>query len=181
MVKAAQAGLPLAQFQVGYRLLTGLDCRADPTKALTWLHMAAAQHETTADVILATRLLSGTPNAAATAQAKEWLEKAVAGGNEYGELYLSALLAAAPDPAIRDPKRALLLLRKVYAGVKDDPGADEIRAAAQAASGDFPGAIQSEQGAIAAARKLRWDLSPLQQRLTSYRAQKPWYGELLAF
>lgn len=181
MVKAAQAGLPLAQFQVGYRLLIGLDCRPDPAKALKWLQMAAAKHETTADVILAVRLLSGTPDATATAAAKEWLEQAVAGGNEYGELYLSALLASAPEPQARDPKRALLLLDKIYVGVKDEPIAGEIRAAAQAGTGDFVDAIQSEQGAIAEAHKLGWDLAPLEQRLAVYAAHKPWYGDLLSF
>jgi Sel1 repeat len=181
LVKAAQAGLPLAQFQVGYRLLTGLECRADLAKALKWLHMAADQNETSADVVLATRLLHGTPDAAATAQAKDWLERSVAGGNEYGELYLAAMLASVPQPQLRDPRRALLLLSKVYPGVDSDPTASEIRAAAQAAEGDFQDAVQSEQGAIAKAHKMGWNLSPLEHRLALYQSRKPWYGDLLAF
>ncbi|MGH8297389.1 MAG: energy transducer TonB, partial [Steroidobacteraceae bacterium] len=181
LVKAAQSGLPLAQFQVGYRLLIGLECRPDLAKALEWLHMAAAQHQTSADLVLAARLLQGTPNAAATARAKEWLEQAVAGGNSYGEMYLAALLATAPDAQLRDPARALSLLKKVYADVHENPTATEIRAAAQAAEGDFAGAVQSERKAIADAGKLGWDLSPLEQRLALYQARKPWHGNLLAF
>lgn len=181
LVKAAQAGLPLAQFQVGYRLLAGLECRPDLAKALEWLHLAAAQHETSADLVLAARLLRGTPSAAATARAKEWLEQAVAGGNSYGEMYLAALLATAPDARLRDPARALSLLKNVYAGVHENPTALEIRAAAQAAEGHFAGAVQSEQKAIADAGKLDWDLSPLEERLALYRARKPWHGNLLDF
>lgn len=143
--------------------------------------MAAAQHQTSADLVLAARLLQGTPNAAATARAKEWLEQAVAGGNSYGELYLAALLATAPDPQVRDPVRALSLLEKVYASVHENPTATEIRAAAQAAEGDFAGAVQSERKAIGDAGKLGWDLSPLEQRLALYQARKPWHGNLLAF
>lgn len=180
-VKAAQAGLPLAQFQVGFSLLRGVDCRSDTVKAIRWLRMAAAQNEPNAEVTLAMGALSGSGGFGTTAQASNWLEKAAAQGNHDGELYLTALLAAAPNPQLRDPQRALELLQKAFDQLDDDPAASEIRAAAQAAEGDFPDAVKSEKRAIRDAHFLEWDLSPLQARLATYQAGKPWYGDLLDF
>jgi len=177
-VKAAQAGQPLAQFEVGYSLLEGLACRPDEAKAMVWLDMAADHGDPSAEILLATRLLTGNGGAAEGAKARDWLERAAATGNEDGELFLSALLASAPQPELRDPKRALELLKKVK-GDGDDPIVGEIRAAALAAEGHFPDAVKSEQRAIREAGWLRWDLASLQQRLAHYQTSQPWYGNLL--
>ena len=61
--------------------------------------------------------------------------------------------------------------------VYDDPVGFEIRAAAEAAEGDFAHAVKTEQKAIRRAQPLKWDLSPLH----AYLAGKPWYGNLLDF
>lgn len=180
-LRAAQSGLAPAQFEVGYSLLMGLDCERNDGKAIKWLRMAAAQNEPNAEVTLAIGAMKGSPGFGSIEQAKSWLEQAAARGNHDGELYLSALLAAGPDPSLRDPRRALGLLRKVFYHVDDNPTAYEIRASAQAAEGDFAGAVKSEKAAIRSAHHLRWDLSPLQARLAAYRADKPWYGDLLEF
>ena len=67
--------------------------------------------------------------------------------------------------------------------VKEDLGGDptefEIRAAAQAASGQFAKAVESEQQALAMAKRLKWDLAPLNERLAHYQSAQPWYGNLL--
>lgn len=180
-LRAAQSGVPLAQFEVGYSLLIGLGCVRDEAKALNWLRMAADQNEPNAEVTLATGAMKGSPQFGNIAQAKTWLEKAAAQGNRDGGLYLSALLAAAPEPTLRDPQRALELLQKVFHHVYIDPIGFEIRAAAQASQGHFGDAVESEKKAIRRAHSLRWDLSPLQARLASYQAGKPWYGNLLDF
>lgn len=180
-VRAAQAGIPLAQFEVGYSLLVGIACARDPVKALKWLHMAADQHDANAEVTLAMGAMKGSPGFGEIAQAKGWLEQAAAQGNQDGELYLSALLAAAPDSGLRQPQRALGMLQKISHYVADDPTALEVRAAAQAAGGDVPDAVKSEEQAIAKAHYMGWDLSPLRARLAVYQAGKPWYGDLLEF
>lgn len=180
-VKAAQAGLPLAQFEVGFSLLSGIDCRPEEGKAIEWLRMAADQNEPNAEVTLAMGALRGSAGFGDAAQARRWLEKAAAQGNHEGELYLSALLAAAPDPHLRDPHRALELLQKAFDELEDDPTPFDIQAAAQAAEGDFPSAVKSEKKAIRSAHFLGWDLSPLQARLAAYQAHKPWYGDLVGF
>jgi hypothetical protein len=95
-------------------------------------------------------------------------------------LYLSAILAATPVAELRNSQRALQMIQGVsYAG--EDPTAFEIRAAAQAGSGDFAGSVKNEREAIALATKLEWNLAPLNERLVRYESRQPWYGDLLAF
>lgn len=188
LVKAAQAGLPVAQYEVGHMLLMGRECWRDDAKGLKWIRLAAEQGEPTADVTLATRLLRGTPSAANVAQAKEWLERGAATGNDTripnssddARLLLAAVLAATPEASLRDPARALDLLKRVQ-DVDEDPTPYEIQAAAAAAQGDFGHAVGAEQSAVSRATRLGWDLAPLQQRLSLYRSGKPWYGSLLEF
>jgi len=188
ILKAAQAGVPVAQYEVGHRLLTGHGWWRDDAKGLKWMQMAAVQGEPTADITLATRLLRGTPSAANVAQAKEWLERGAATGNDTripnssddARLLLAAVLAATGEASLRDPSRALDLLKRVQ-DVDEDPTPYEIRAAAEAAQGDFSHAAGAEQSAISRATRLGWDLAPLQQRLSLYQSGKPWYGSLLEF
>lgn len=188
LVKAAQAGEPVAQYEVAHSLLNGDGCRRDEVKGLKWLQMAADQNEPNADITLATRLLRGTPSAADLKQAKGWLERAAAlteddgipNSSEDARLLLAAILAAAPQASLRDPSRALQLLKNVH-DVEEDPTPADVRAAAQAAEGDFSDAVRSEQTALARAGQLGWDLSPLEQRLSRYQSGKPWYGSLLQF
>src|SRR6266403_1878838 len=125
------------------------------------------------------RLRRGPRDAANTKLAAVWLERAAASGNHDGMYYLSALLAATPIEAMRDPRRALDLLEKVRTDISGNPTAVEIRAAAQAASGAFQDAVSSERRAIAMATKLKWDLAPLNERLARYESRQPWYGDLL--
>jgi hypothetical protein len=131
--------------------------------------------------MLAAYALHGTPDEARWRQAKLWLEQAAASGSHDGKLYLAALLAAAPDAEARDSKRALALVEEVFRGVDDDPTAFEVRAAAEASTGDFKAALKSENKAIAMALRLSWDVTPLSERLTHYTANQPWYGALLDF
>jgi hypothetical protein len=128
-LKAAQAGSPSGQYMLGSSLLLGMGCHC------------------------AEYALRGTPDAANTKLAAVWLERAAASGDHDGIYYLSALLAATPIEAMRDPKRALDLLEKVRTDVSGNPTAVEIRAAAQAASAAFKDAVSSERRAIAMAAK----------------------------
>lgn len=185
LVKAAQAGLGTAQYEIGRDLLAGVGCRADEAKALRWLRMAADQGQPNAEILLTARLLHGTPSAADVARARALLERPSGEDMEQesshdAQLLLAAILAATPQPALRDPRRALELLRN-FNDRDGDPTPLEIRAAAQAAEGDFPHAVASEKRAIRRAHSLKWDLSPLEARLVAYQAGKPWYGNLLDF
>ncbi|MGH8294242.1 MAG: TonB family protein [Steroidobacteraceae bacterium] len=184
LVKAAQGGMPVAQYEVAHDLMVGYGCRRDKAKALTWLRMAADQSQPNADIALAIRLLHGAPRAADVVRAKAWLARAAgsgtADGSQDAQLLLAAVLAATPDSAIRDPRRALELLSKVDEPY-EDPTPFEIRAAAEAAESDFTHAVRSERTALSRARQLGWELAPLKERLSRYASRKPWYGNLLEF
>jgi hypothetical protein len=69
----------------------------------------------------------------------------------------------------------------VFRGVKDDPTSFEIQAAAHASAGEFKDAVQSEREAVAMAQKLKWDVTPLNERLAHYMTNQPWRGSLLEF
>jgi hypothetical protein len=150
-------------------------------KAELWLRKAAEADESDAQVTLAAYVLRGVPDGASTRLAHGWLERAVASGDHGGMFYLAALLAATPVAELRDPKRALALLDRVRGDFGSDPTAFEIRAAAQAASGAFSDAVQSERRAIDMARDLNWDLAALDERLGRYNSREPWYGNPLIF
>jgi len=180
-LKSARAGTPVAQYQVGYSLLKGWGCNCEENKGLDWLRRAAQAGQPDAEVTLAMYALKGSPDEERSRQARLWLEQAAASGSHDGKLYLSALLATAPEPQGGDPRRALTLLDEVFRGVKDDPTAFEIRAAAQASTGRFKEALQSEHKAIEMAQRLKWDVTPLNERLAHYMANQPWRGSLLDF
>jgi TPR repeat protein len=180
-LKAAQAGIPSAQYQVGFSLLKGWGCNCEENKGLDWLRRAAQTGQPDAEVTLAMYALKGNPDEERFKQARLWLEQAAASGNYDGKLYLSALLATAPDANGGDSKRAMSLLDEVFRGVKDDPTVHEIRAAAQANMGNFKAAIDNEREAIKRAQKLKWDLTPLNERLAAYTLGQPWRGRLLSF
>jgi TonB family protein len=181
-LRSAQAGTPIAQFQIGFNLLHGWGCDCEENKGLDWLRRAAQSGEPNAEITLAMYALRGSPDESRLHQAWQWLEQAAAGNGNYdAQLYLAALLAAAPSAEVRDPHRALVLVNQVREDVAGDPAAFEVRAAAEASAGKYTEAVRSEKTAIEIAQNLHWDLTPLNARLASYAANQPWYGVLLAF
>jgi TonB family protein len=180
-VKAAQAGLPTAQFMVGYSSMMGWGCECSEPKGLVWLHKAAAADQADAQVMLANYILRGEPTPEETAKAMTWLERAVASGNRDGKFYLAALLAAGVDAGRHDPGRALKVLKDVMRDVDDDPTAFEIRAAAHAMLGDFEEALKDQKRALKMAQKLGWETASQQQRLAQYSSGRAWTGDLFAF
>lgn len=180
-LKSAQAGVPSAQFAVGYSIMQGWGCECEEPKGLVWLHKAAAADQSDAQVALANYLLRGEPDPEEVAKAKKWLERAAATDNHEAKFYLAALLAAGPDAAARDPARALDLLKQVMRGVDVDPTAFEIRAAAHAMAGDFKSAQTDQRKALRMAQKLRWEVASQEMRLKNYDAGQTWTGDLFAF
>ncbi len=179
LVKAARAGVALAQYEVGESQLAGMGCVHDPVKGLRWLHLAAAQGNPQAEVALAIRLLRGTPSAANWTRARRWFDAAVAHHDQTGAEFLAAMLATAPEASWRDPARALQLERMAFDHVGADPTGSEIRAAAYADEGHFKRAVHAERRALAQAHALGWALAPLRKRLARYRAHRDWFGNLL--
>ena len=160
-LKAAQTGSPNAQFVLGSSLLFGWGCQCDETKAEVWLRSAAAADNASAQVSLAAHALRGARDSAHAQMAATWLARAAASNDREGMFYFAALLAATPEDGLRDPKRALELIGRVEGDFSEDPTTYEIRAAAQAANGDYRGAVKSEEKALGQAEKLEWGLAPL--------------------
>lgn len=180
-LKAAQAGSPYAQYQIGTGLLNGRGCQCDSVKGEIWLEKAAQADQPDAQVSLAEYLLKGKPTTEATQGAVVWLERAVKQNNVAAKLLLSSILAANPFADIRDPSRALALTDGVQHLYKGDPSFWEIRAAAFASRTDFKAAIKEQSQALNEAARLGWDLAPLQLRAALYAAHQPWRGDLLNF
>ena len=180
-LKSAQTGVPAAQYQVGHSLLVGRGCQCQENKGVDWMRRAARGGQADAEITLAMYTLKGTPNAEQQRAARLRLEQASASGSRDGKLYLAALLAAAPEGTVRDPKAGLKVLDDVFRNFEDDPTAYEVRAAGQANSGQFDDAVKSERKAVDMATSLKWDPAPLAQRLSQYQARQPWTGMLVAY
>jgi TonB family protein len=180
-VKAAQSGMPTAQFLVGYSSMVGWGCECSEPKAMVWLHKAAAADQADAQVMIANYILRGDPGPEEIGKALTWLERASTHGSRDGKFYLAALLAAGVDPERRDPERALKVLQEVMRDVDDDPTAFEVRAAAYAMVGKFPEAQKDQRKALRMAQDLGWETASQQARLANYTALKPWTGDLFAF
>ena len=180
-LKSAQAGIPSAQYLVGVSAMKGWGCQCEEPKGIAWLHKAAAADQSDAQVSLANYLLRDNPTPEDAAKARTWLERAVASDNRDGKFYLAALLAAGPDPAMRDPQRSLALLKTVMRDMDQDPTAFEIRAAANAMLGEFEAAQKDQAKALRMAQKLQWDVAPQQARLQNYQARQSFTGDLFTF
>ena len=182
-LKAAQGGVPSAQYLVGMHTLasSALAGQGKPDKGLTWLQMAANSGQSDAQVALANYLLRNKPDADTFAKALELLEKAAATDNRDGKYFLAALLATGEDAARRNPKRALELIATMKDEFEFDPTFFEIRAAAEAMLGEFEAAQKNQKAAIRQARKHGWNIDDQQARLASYEASKTWSGNLFAY
>jgi uncharacterized protein len=180
-VRAAQAGLPTAQFIVGYSSMIGWGCECSEPKGMIWLQKAASADQSDAQVMLASYILRGEPTKEDISKALTWLERAVKSGNRDGKFYLAGLLAAGVDPDYRNPQRAHEVLRDVMRDVDDDPTAFEIRAAAHAMQGKFEDAQKDQRKALKMAKDLGWETASQEARLNHYVAGKTWTGDLFAF
>ncbi len=180
-LKAAQAGAPYAQYQIGTGLLQGRGCQCDTVKGEIWLQKAAQADQADAQVSLAEYLLRGDSNRESVMGALVWLERAAKQNNIAAKLLLSAVLAANPLKDMRDPARALTLTDSIEHEYRIDPSFWEIRAAANASRGDFKAAAKAQSKAVSHATALGWELGQLQQRQALYESGQPWTGNLLAF
>lgn len=180
-LKAAQSGSSYAQYQIGAGLIQGRGCECDAAKGDIWLEKAAQNDQPDAQVTLAEHLLRDAPTEQSVAGALVWLERAAKHGNGNAKLYLAAVLATNQQAKAHDHGRALALTEDITKEFKDDPTLWEIRAAAEAAGGDFPAAGKDQALAIKQAESLGWDLTPMRERQDSYAAKRPWSGDLLAY
>ena len=178
--KAAVAGVGQAQFQLGYSLLRGRGCEADPAKALKWLQWAAAAGSPEAQVTLA-RLMRESSDEESARKPLLWLQRAARSSDRSAEQELAAMLATDPDADVRDPAEALRMSEILLKQEPTNPLRLEIRAAALAATGDYPQATTLQGRALELARKLQWDVAAMLSRQQTYAGNHAWTGRLLAY
>lgn len=89
---------------------------------------------------------------------------------------LAWILAVSPDPALRDPPRAIRLAESAVAGNPGDPARLDTLAAAYAAAGRFDDAIRTGKRAVELAERI--GAAPVaeqaQQRLSLYEKGRPY-------
>lgn len=168
-LKAAQAGLPIAQYEIGKALFRGEGCETDTKKAIEWLTLAAQDSSPDAQYFLGVSLLGSDQFQQNKKQAIEWLNHAVAGKHPKAAMRLSWILATDEDDVYRDAKKSLDLVNEVYDSYPDKFRANENLAAAQAANGMFDEAIKSQELAIKLAKQINYPADALNNRLAIYK------------
>jgi tetratricopeptide (TPR) repeat protein len=113
------------------------------------------------------------------AQARSWLEDAAAAFPRDADIAnaLARVLAAAPDPAVRDERRGLHIVEGLVQSEQGDSLEEGITLAmALAATGRFKEAVAYQEAIIhQLEQSQRSDLArPLQQILDAYEHDKPW-------
>lgn len=177
---SARDGYPQAQYWLGAQQRAVETCHPQTTGG-PWLTRSAAAGNGGAQLLLATRLLEGSPGEAQVTEARGLLERAATADSYYVRKHVVALLAASPLAALRDPAMAQEVAGKLAGGdIQSDPQMFEALAAAYAAEGDFAGAARHEQTAVRKAHELGWDTRAMEERLGTYRDHKAWQGTLLA-
>jgi len=180
LLAAARDGDSRAQYWVGSELHATSLCHGQVNGAV-WLRHAADGGSASAQLMLATDLLSADPSAAQAAQARSLLERAATSDSYYVRKHVVALLAASPLDAVRDPGTALSVAMKLAGGeIQSDPQMFEAVGAAYAANADFRQASAQQQLAIRRARSLAWNTRVMAERLAAYRGGRPWRGDLFA-
>jgi TonB family protein len=180
LVSAAQGGQPQAQYWAANRFMSLGNCDAQ-TKKLPWLRAAAKSGDGASELALALDLLNGGPSPEQQAEARSLLQQAAQSENFYVRKHVTALMAASPLDAIRDPARAAQLAQLLTRdAIQTDPQMFEAIAAAQAVNADFKAAAESQETAITKANGLHWNTQLMQERLEEYRKSHPWFGDVFA-
>jgi uncharacterized protein len=180
LLDSARAGDADAQYWMATQVLATAACHPQ-ARPEVWLEHAAAGGNPAAQALQATQLLRGSPTPAQVAQARTLLEQAVASDNYYARKHAVALLAASPLEAVRNPAAALAGAQKLLAGeIQSDPQMFEAVAAAYAVNHQYEKATSQQRVAVHKAQTLGWNTAAMEQRLTAYRADSPWLGDLYA-
>lgn len=172
--KAAQGGVPEAQYRLGRNLVYGKGCVADRSKGLEWLIRAARANYRAAQVMVAILLRNNEHPSVEPKQAQEFLDQAVQAKYPLAIIKKSWLLATSSDETQRDGARALELAKEVFPDYPDRLSAYQILAASQAEAGDFKAAQKTQKRTIQLAQKLKLPLDMEQKRLDVYNQNLAW-------
>ncbi len=170
---AAKQDFHPAGFFLGRNLLYGNECRADSQLSHQWLLRSAINGVEESQYMLAMELLSGARFEKDERKALYWLERA-SDKLAAAQLRLAWLLSTHPDPDIRNGSEADQLWQRVDESVYDRQRYYQVAAAVAAENGDFEGAVNWQNKAVADAKALDLSTDVLQSRLAAYQAAEPW-------
>lgn len=173
-LKAAKGGYAPAQYEIAHSLLYGQGCEIDNKKAIEWLTLAAKADYPHAQLLLGRVLFRVDGDKDRLDKAVFWLDKAAGRDFAPAKVELAWLLSTQSDARYRDADRALALIEPVYQDYPDQPTAFDTLAAVYANLGDFKAAVKFGKKAIRAAKKLKWNIEPMQRRLAMYEKRQPW-------
>lgn len=173
-LKAATAGMPLAQYEIGKSLIRGEGCQADVQKGIQWLTLAAQDSSPDAQYFLGVSLLGSGEFAKNKAQGINWLQHAATAKHPKASMRLAWILATDSEGSYRNPAAALSLINSIYETYPDKLRANETLAAVQAANGLFDEAVASQLKAIKFAQEIEYPQELGQQRLAAYQQRQAW-------
>lgn len=172
--KSAKAGNPMAQYEIGWRMTRGRGCVQDINNGKKWLRAAAIAGIPFAQEELAmSSLLSSADN---TNRAIVWLRQAVRSEYFAPKLLLAWELSTNADPDIRDGLEAQVLLESEVGNYFDNVRIFETKAAVFAELQKFKKAIKWQKKAIRLAKRNKWEIPIMEERLEAYKANKNWIG-----
>jgi tetratricopeptide (TPR) repeat protein len=169
-LSSALGGLDEAQYLLSLRLSGSYDSSA-PQLSLAWLSNSATTYAP-AQLQMSMQLLDRADAAQHSAEIRSLLIAAATGKNDYVRKRSAFLLSTMSLVDAREPQMALTIAMDLLAKDPDNAEFAVILASAEAASGHFPEAIKAQQRAIKNAQRLGWDVRPLQEMLTAYKANR---------
>jgi TPR repeat protein len=184
LLKDAEAGNVESQLQLGTNYLEGRFGEGQRGKGAPWIERVLASDDIDAKTDYAHWLFYRSNEHDGEARGMQLMGELQATGKGWSTNNLAWALCTAPNPRMRDTKRGAELAAKML----EDPDISsswlDTVAACQAAAGDYPRAVQTQQRAIAGYTGY-WDLQPgtytdengYLDRLKLYQEGKPYLDD----
>jgi len=170
--KAAERGVIQAQYIMGKNMIEGQGCEVDIENGFKWVNVAAIGGLAKAQNLLARKLLDNNDQIAAV----RWLKNGHHSKNDLSTVLLAWELATSTIESIQDAQYALEIIDQDFDNYFDKVRINETKAAALASLGDFKKAIIYQKKALKQAKKYKWEIPLISQRLEHYQNNKPWQG-----
>lgn len=175
--KAAQNGVPQAQFEIGKNMMEGRGCEVDLENGIKWVKASAVGGYSPAQRLLAQNIQEEKDISDAKSYAAiDWLRNAANSNDHAAKVLLAWELTTSASGFLRDGEEALNLLNIKKSSYHDEIRINETKAAAYAELGDFKKAIKFQKKAIKAVKKRGWDIPLISQRLALYETNQPYRG-----
>ncbi len=175
--KSAKNGLPHAQYEIGRNMLNGRGCEADIVNGYKWINAAAIGGYSPAQNALAQSALTKSDiSSEKSLAAIGWLRNSAQSNNFSARLLLAWELSTSNVSELRNAEEALELIDSDTRNYFDDVRIMETKAAAYAELGDFKKAKKYQKKAEKIARKLKWEIPLISERLGLYERGKPYRG-----